>query len=690
MKCTIQIFLDDRWQTAAVFEPDPQTLDRGIVGGGRLQYDTDYAIDHLGEKAAELVPGLPVGFELFRFDQWPPFLVDVMPAGAGRRAWLRRMQVERDGPHADWHLLTRGAGSPPGHLRIAEAVRPPPPDHFKIGFPRQDIIEQGERFLDYAEERGAHVAGASSVQGEAPKYLLVEDHAGMFHAEGALTDDRIKAFWLVKFPRGRRSEARNEQVLRNEAPYLEVARHFGIRTGNPLRYDQGALFVPRFDRRVADGARMKQAIRDFGNRLSASDIRLFYYAGHGMQVNGFNYLIPVGSDIGTEDEVEFESVEANRILAKMRRIKGGVNIVLLDACRNNPFARSFRSSERGLARMDAPTGSFIGYATSPGDVASDGQGKNGVFTKHLLLNIERENVPMDDIMRHVRKGVAIETGYKQVPWASSSLLDEIYLNGGPGLPQTLTAQPAEVAALSPSPSSKLSVQMPDSPSALPTRGLVAYYPLDGDFKDHSGNGYDGAMEGKLSFKEGISGKAPIFPGGLNRVRLPEYPETWENGVTLCAWVQFSSAYNASSNDVFVVLSNGSHTEAFGMYKRRGTKSFMGTVNHRKGTRANATCSGCIDDQPHFYSMRINKEKEMSIYLDGERVGKLNNTPYVKGERRANYIGGSPWGTGDAMRNGIIDEVRIYNRALSDDEINALYKAGKKDSGDAAATLPPLQ
>jgi len=253
MKCTIQIFLDDRWQTAAVFEPDPQTLDRGIAGGGRLQYDTDYAIGHLGEKAAELVPGLPVGFELFRFDQWPPFLVDVMPSGAGRRAWLRRMQVERDGPHADWHLLTRGAGSPPGHLRIAEAVQPPPPDHFKIGFPRQDIIEQGERFLDYAEERGAHVAGASSVQGEAPKYLLVEDHYGMFHAEGALADDRIKAFWLVKFPRGRRSEARNEQVLRNEAPYLEVARHFGIRTGDPLRYEQGALFVPRFDQQVADG-----------------------------------------------------------------------------------------------------------------------------------------------------------------------------------------------------------------------------------------------------------------------------------------------------------------------------------------------------------------------------------------------------------------------------------------------------
>ncbi len=112
--------------------------------------------------------------------------------GAGRRAWLRRMQTENDGPQMDWHLLTKGAGAPPGNLRIAEAVLTPPPDHFKLGFPRRDIIEQREHFLDYAEERGAHVAGASSVQGEAPKYLLAEDHGGMFHAEGALSDEKIK------------------------------------------------------------------------------------------------------------------------------------------------------------------------------------------------------------------------------------------------------------------------------------------------------------------------------------------------------------------------------------------------------------------------------------------------------------------------------------------------------------------
>ncbi len=258
MECHIQLFLEGAWKTAAVFEPDPRTLDRGIAGGGWLQYDTEYAVNYRGNKAAELVPGLMVGFELFRYQEWPAFLVDLLPGGAGRRAWLRRLEVEKDGPHMDWHLLTRGAGAPPGNIRIAEAVPTPAPDQFKIGFPRRDIIEQREHFLDYAEERGAHVAGASSVQGEAPKYLLVEDRHGMFHAEGALADSQAEKFWLIKFPRGRRADERNQQVLRNEAPYLEVARKFGIRTGEPLIYDDDVLFVPRFDRKVSGRGRIER------------------------------------------------------------------------------------------------------------------------------------------------------------------------------------------------------------------------------------------------------------------------------------------------------------------------------------------------------------------------------------------------------------------------------------------------
>lgn len=252
MDCHIQIFLNGHWQKAAVFEPDTTTLDRGIEGGCRLDYDLEYALANLNNPDAEIAPGLPVGFELFRFEHWPPFLLDLLPGGAGRRAWLKRLQAERDSAQFDWHLLLHGAGAPPGNLRIAEAVFPPPPDHFKIGFPRRDIVEQRENFLDYAEERGAHVAGASSVQGEAPKYFLVQDYNGMFHAEGALPDKMCARFWLIKFPRGRSSDPLNRQVLRNEAPYLEVARAFGLRVGEPLQYEDGVLFVPRFDRRIVD------------------------------------------------------------------------------------------------------------------------------------------------------------------------------------------------------------------------------------------------------------------------------------------------------------------------------------------------------------------------------------------------------------------------------------------------------
>jgi len=143
MNCHIEIFMHGRWVRAGIFEPENRTLHLGIGGGGWLQYGIDYAVAHLGDKAAELVPGLTVGFELFSYEQWPPVLVDLLPGGAGRRAWLRRLQVERDGPQTDWHLLLKGAGTPPGNLRIAEAVPSPPSGHFRLGFPRGDIIEQG-------------------------------------------------------------------------------------------------------------------------------------------------------------------------------------------------------------------------------------------------------------------------------------------------------------------------------------------------------------------------------------------------------------------------------------------------------------------------------------------------------------------------------------------------------------------
>ena len=129
-------------------------------------------------------------------------------------------------------------------------------------------------------------------------------------------------------------------------------------------------------------ATMWRAIRVFGDRLrGAGSVGLFYYAGHGVQVRGRNFLIPVNADLQREDEVEFQAVDANAVLAKMDSAKNGLNLMILDACRNNPFARSFRSSSQGLAQMDAPSGTLIAFATAPGAIASDGvDGKNGVYT----------------------------------------------------------------------------------------------------------------------------------------------------------------------------------------------------------------------------------------------------------------------------------------------------------------------
>jgi len=171
---------------------------------------------------------------------------------------------------------------------------------------------------------------------------------------------------------------------------------------------------------------MREAIRQFGTRLREADVGLFYFAGHGVQVDGKNYLVPIGTDIEAEDETEDEAVDAGLVLRKMESAGNPVNLVILDACRNNPFERSFRTSSRGLAGMEGPTGSFIAYATAPGSVAKDGEGRNGTYTKHLLKNMRQPGVDIAKMFRQVRVGVMKDTDDKQVPWNSSSLTGDFY------------------------------------------------------------------------------------------------------------------------------------------------------------------------------------------------------------------------------------------------------------------------
>lgn len=180
-----------------------------------------------------------------------------------------------------------------------------------------------------------------------------------------------------------------------------------------------------------DKRAMENLIRDFGNKLANGGVGLFYYAGHGIQVGGENYLVPVDANIPEEDEVSYSAVPVNLVLRKMATAGNTLNIVILDACRNNPFARSWRgfrdnSNADGLAKIAPPTGTLVLYATEPGKVASDGAGRNGLFTESLLKQIKKPNLEYDQMVKALSADVWQKSNKQQLPWKEGNSLSDFY------------------------------------------------------------------------------------------------------------------------------------------------------------------------------------------------------------------------------------------------------------------------
>ena len=185
---------------------------------------------------------------------------------------------------------------------------------------------------------------------------------------------------------------------------------------------------------------MDEAIEAFGNRLKRGGVGLFYYAGHGVQVNGANYLLPIGAKINKEADIRYQAVDANRILDEMATANNGLNIVMLDACRDNPFIRSFRNATRGLAIVSsAPSGTFISYSTSPGNVAGDGDGRNSPYTESLLKHMATPHLPIEQVFKKVRQELNKKTNSRQIPWELSSLSGDFIFNSGKLQQQILPA-----------------------------------------------------------------------------------------------------------------------------------------------------------------------------------------------------------------------------------------------------------
>ncbi len=237
----------------------------------------------------------------------------------------------------------------------------------------------------------------------------------------------LAALSLMVAPESRAARARSALVIGN-AQYQSIAP-----LRNPVNDAQDmAAALRSLDFHVsyyenASQAQMEHAIRDFGKRLrSVKGDALFYYAGHGIEREGRNFMIPIGAGIETPEDLRYKAVDVGQVLDYMESADNGVNIIILDACRNNPY-RSFRAlGIKGLAAMTGPTGSIIAFATAPGEVAADGSGSNGLFTKHLLAEMKRPGVPIEQTFQAVRKRVAQETDGRQIPWSNSSVIGEFY------------------------------------------------------------------------------------------------------------------------------------------------------------------------------------------------------------------------------------------------------------------------
>jgi len=175
---------------------------------------------------------------------------------------------------------------------------------------------------------------------------------------------------------------------------------------------------------------MESSVQEFGKELQGNTVGLFYYSGHGVQYEGSNYLIPIGamSRVSAPDHLRYKAVDAGYVLGVMKQARNGLNIVILDACRDNPFKSFSRSMNKGLKRISGAEGTIIAYSTSPGKVALDGSERNSPYTAQIIKQMVKPNLPVEIMFKHVRKGVKSETGGKQSPWYEASIDGDFYFN----------------------------------------------------------------------------------------------------------------------------------------------------------------------------------------------------------------------------------------------------------------------
>jgi hypothetical protein len=277
-----------------------------------------------------------------------------------------------------------------------------------------------------------------------------------------------------------------------------------------------------------DKSALDVAVQNFGRQIQGADVALFYYAGHGVQVNGSNYLVPVSANPTREADVDFQMVDVNLVLRQMQGSGTRLNMVILDACRNNPFgARGLRSSDGGLAQMRAPEGTLISYATQPGSVAQDGGDGHSPYTKALATTIKQAGLDIFQTFNQVGLAVKRETGGSQQPWVSSSPIDGTFYFVAPA-----ASAPPQVA-LAPAPQAPLANTLRPDPDFVPIRDASLLRELSERLYEHNfdpeqpdaKNGIKLAIS-KFQEKSSMAPTGEATEGVLTRLRKLDDLKPW--------------------------------------------------------------------------------------------------------------------------------------------------------------------
>jgi Caspase domain/Domain of unknown function (DUF4189) len=270
-------------------------------------------------------------------------------------------------------------------------------------------------------------------------------------------------------------------------------------------------------------------VQNFGRQVQGADVALFYYAGHGVQVSGANYLVPVSANPTREADVDFQMVDVNLVLRQMQGSGTRLNMVILDACRNNPFgARGLRASDGGLAQMRAPEGTLISYATQPGNVALDGTDGHSPYTRALAATIKQSGLDIFQTFNQVGLAVKRETGGSQQPWVSSSPIDGSFYFVAP-VPAVSSPQ----AAIAPPPEPLIASTLRADPDRVPIKDPVLLRELSDRLFEHnfdpepldSRNGMRLAIS-KFQEKSSMTPTGEATEGVLTRLRKMDDLKPW--------------------------------------------------------------------------------------------------------------------------------------------------------------------